>query len=622
MITLQTPWMAALGGALLHSLWQGVVLGILAWGALSLVRRQAASTRYAVAYGALVLQALLVALTFGILLPEKASAPLAWSPGLAPPRAGLDPWLPYASLAWLGGVAILGARLGLGWAWLMRLRVKATEPAEPEWQARLASLARDLGLPAGIRLLRSTLVATPMVVGWLRPVVLVPASAFLGLTPTALEAILAHELAHVRRFDYLFNLVQNVLETLLFYHPATWWLSRQIRAERENAADDLAIALVGEPLRYARALADLETLRTSTFTLHQMAPAATGGNLMNRIRRILLPAPPLPSARAGILTALAVAILGASAAMGFAEDKKPQETRRMVLQEGDRRIDLQLKGDAKLDPKSETGVNLGEDGSIELSVREAPSRKKVTFKKDAKTLTVDGKETPLKGADEVWVRQILGELKGLEVKVEPGKAGTKSYRVEVEEEATKGGKPRIFTYRSGTSSGGSATPHMEFFEGKMRLPAPHMERFYFKSKDGDVKVESLEDGLAWVGKDGKELHLETRVEAGKDGKHKIIIGKPGKHDILEEIEVVKKGAKDGKPIRIETRIEEDKDGKHKVFVTEGSDLTAHKGVGMGYYTIRKGDPKEEAEQIKKQIEKLQKLLKEVEAKAKEQPEKK
>ena len=95
------------------------------------------------------------------------------------------------------------------------------------------------------------MVEVPTVIGWLRPVVLMPASALSGMGPQQLEAILAHELAHIRRHDYLVNLLQTVVETLLFYHPAVWWLSGRIRVERENCCDDLAVSLCGDPYAYA-----------------------------------------------------------------------------------------------------------------------------------------------------------------------------------------------------------------------------------------------------------------------------------------------------------------------------------------------------------------------------------
>jgi hypothetical protein len=148
-------------------------------------------------------------------------------------------------------------------------------------------LARRLHISRAITLLESTLVEVPTVIGWLKPVVLLPASALGALSPSQLEAILAHELAHIRRHDYLVNLLQTLVETLLFYHPAVWWLSRRIRIERENCCDDLAVSLCGDPVAYANALADLESLRSETTPTHHIALAATGGSLLHRVRRLL-----------------------------------------------------------------------------------------------------------------------------------------------------------------------------------------------------------------------------------------------------------------------------------------------------------------------------------------------
>src|SRR6185503_3583474 len=125
-------------------------------------------------------------------------------------------------------------------------------------------------------------------VGWVKPAVLLPAAALTGLSTVQLESLLAHELAHVRRHDYLVNLLQGLIETLLFYHPAVWWVSRQIRREREHCCDDIAVALCGDVKLYAGALAQLEELRGRVL---EPALAATGGELLGRIRRLLQPAP-------------------------------------------------------------------------------------------------------------------------------------------------------------------------------------------------------------------------------------------------------------------------------------------------------------------------------------------
>jgi beta-lactamase regulating signal transducer with metallopeptidase domain len=227
------------------------------------------------------------------------------------------PALPWLFAAWLCGVAAFSAVQLAGWLEIHRRRRRGARLAE-ELRAVVPRLCRSLGIRRPVALLESAAVAVPAVIGWLRPVVLVPASALAGLTPQQLELILAHELAHVRRNDYLVNLVQAVVETLLFYHPAAWWMSRQVRREREHCCDDLAVAVAGNRLEYARALAVLEELRAAPLRL---APAATGpahGVLLSRIRRLLAPAAGAraPRAASGWLAgALGLGLLAAGAAV-------------------------------------------------------------------------------------------------------------------------------------------------------------------------------------------------------------------------------------------------------------------------------------------------------------------
>jgi hypothetical protein len=164
-----------------------------------------------------------------------------------------------------------------------------------------------------VRLCVSALVEVPTVIGWLRPVILLPAGALVGLSASQLELVLAHELAHVRRSDYLVNLLQTAVETLLFYHPAVWWVSHRVRVEREHCCDDLAVAACGSALRYARALTQLEDVRASA---PRLALAATGGRLAERVGRLVgrpagsASAPRWAAGFAGILS------LGLAAAMG------------------------------------------------------------------------------------------------------------------------------------------------------------------------------------------------------------------------------------------------------------------------------------------------------------------
>ena len=130
-------------------------------------------------------------------------------------------------------MTLLSARLAAGWLIVERLRRRSTRAVSAPLAARVAKMARQLRVTRPVRALESAIVDVPTVVGWLRPVILLPASALAGLSPAQLEAVIAHELAHVRRHDYLVNLLQTVVETL-FYHPAVWWLSHRIRIEREN----------------------------------------------------------------------------------------------------------------------------------------------------------------------------------------------------------------------------------------------------------------------------------------------------------------------------------------------------------------------------------------------------
>jgi beta-lactamase regulating signal transducer with metallopeptidase domain len=303
-----------LGWALLHFVWQGALVGGLTAIALAALRRSAADIRYVVSTVALSVMLTLPIVTAVQLwrsaasipspaaaatTPEmparSAAAPLAAAPRVVIPPAGgksepaaralnIEPWLPACVLVWTFGVGILSLRLVTGWLWVQRMKSHGTRAAGRVWEHLAERLSRRLHISRRVRLLESTMVDVPTVIGWIAPVILLPASALSGLSPQQLEAILAHELAHIRRHDYLVNLLQTLVETLLFYHPAVWWLSRRIRAERENCCDDLAVSLSGDPYTYAKALADLEALRGSS---PDLAMAADGGSLVNRIRRLL-----------------------------------------------------------------------------------------------------------------------------------------------------------------------------------------------------------------------------------------------------------------------------------------------------------------------------------------------
>lgn len=207
----------------------------------------------------------------------------------------LTPQMPWLVAVWLFGVAVFSLRM-FGGLWQLRIyKTRNIVALENGWQERFDVLRARLEISQPVRLLRSTLVETPIVAGWLKPVILVPASVFLQIDLRELETIIAHELVHIRRRDYLVNFAQNLMEILFFYHPCVWWISAQIRREREFVCDDIVTqTLRGERIVYARALANLEELRLLTNgRMPSASPAigaigaANGGNLMVRIQRIL-----------------------------------------------------------------------------------------------------------------------------------------------------------------------------------------------------------------------------------------------------------------------------------------------------------------------------------------------
>jgi hypothetical protein len=213
---------------------------------------------------------------------------------------------------WSIGVGILALRLVLGWLRISYVRTTAVPVVNQVIRERLGDLSRRMGLRTRVALLESALAPGPAVIGVLRPAILFPAAALTGLWPIQIEAILAHELAHVRRHDYLVNLLQSFVETLLFYHPAVWWVSKMIRREREHCCDDLAVQACGDRRFYANCLADLDELRPVEMAL---AVGAADTGLLPRIRRILrLPA---GENRAASATAGTLVVVAAATAMMF-----------------------------------------------------------------------------------------------------------------------------------------------------------------------------------------------------------------------------------------------------------------------------------------------------------------
>jgi beta-lactamase regulating signal transducer with metallopeptidase domain len=216
--------------------------------------------------------------------------------------------MPWIVAAWYTGVLVFFVHLLIGGIAAERLKTKSLMSVPDALHSLARRVAEQLKISQSFQLLTSSAVAGPMVVGWLRPVILVPLTSFSGLPSEQMEAVLAHELAHIRRQDYLMNTLQTIAEALLFYHPAVWWVSKQIRREREHCCDDVAVMMSGSALIYAEALSLLEEQRGSS-TTPQLALGANGGQLAMRIKRLLTHRERTAASRGATLSLLSLGIV-------------------------------------------------------------------------------------------------------------------------------------------------------------------------------------------------------------------------------------------------------------------------------------------------------------------------
>ncbi|GAA4453133.1 M56 family metallopeptidase [Novipirellula rosea] len=225
--------------------------------------------------------------------PDQSNRPLSERVGVSSPFVRLilsvKPFLPLAVAGWMVGVLLMSFRLLLGWRSARRLKREGVQPVPETIETLFDELKQRIGGCKAACVVESALVAVPSIVGHFRPVVLLPLSALTGLSEGQLSAILAHELAHVRRHDYLVNICQTVVETLLFYHPAVWFVSRCVREEREHCCDDIALQNGCQASELARALVTVEAIRPTDgqgLIDSPLIPAADGGSLLLRVRRL------------------------------------------------------------------------------------------------------------------------------------------------------------------------------------------------------------------------------------------------------------------------------------------------------------------------------------------------
>lgn len=339
-----------IGLVLLHFLWQGALVGAV----FGLLRRVLAGGQPRYVLGLACFAALIAApiITACLLLADTAAPAAAGlavaaqgsaAPVYALQQGVLQPWmdyLPWLVACWGAGVVVLSLRALLHWHGLSRLIRRGTPL--PEWDQRLRALCAQFGL-GRVGLLYSAKVETPTLVGWIRPVILLPAAVALGFPAAQIELILAHELGHLRRWDHIVNLVQVVAETVLFYHPVVHWISRDLRDQREICCDELVLRMSkANPRDYVATLADLEQLRLDG--PGALALSATGGVLLERVQHIAKVPPTRLDLRAPLRLLPLLAVSLAVIVLGYAQRAAwenstmlallaPQPLRELLLRE-------------------------------------------------------------------------------------------------------------------------------------------------------------------------------------------------------------------------------------------------------------------------------------------------
>jgi bla regulator protein BlaR1 len=390
----------ALGWTVVHSLWQAALLAAVAGVGMLLMHRRPARERYLLSVSALAGVLLWAVFTFlsyyepaselpvvAIVTGEMTALPLVsstgdWSGGMAEQfTAYFSRNAPLIATLWILGMTFFLLRMLGALMYANQLKRRHVSPLPEKWQQTLLHFARRIGIRRAVRLLESAAIKTPMTIGFLKPVILLPIGMVNNLSPQQVEAILAHELAHIYRSDFLINIFQAIIETLFYFNPAVWWLSAAVRAEREDCCDDIAILHCNNSLDYAKALVSVQEWGRphSGFAL---AFAGGKNRLLNRVRRILNH----PQNKSNIMekfTAtclMLLAVLALTISAAYPDQNSPDTT--VTLSEVDAETPV-VPTDSL--PKGNARINLEKNGkSLEAKVKDGV----ITY------LKVDGKEIP------------------------------------------------------------------------------------------------------------------------------------------------------------------------------------------------------------------------------------
>lgn len=324
---------------LLHSLWQFTLIGMLVILINRRMKKVSALSRYWVLALALLCMPVVSIITYHLVKPHEMAEHAVVAPLSADSKVILDQeaqvaetnslgvkqiveqWISnhafYVFLFWACGILVLGIRMLMGQLQLLQLRSWGQVDLGTQWQGRLRGIGQQLGIRKRVHLAESHLVKEPITFGFLRPVVLFPIGLVNALPQQEVEAILWHELAHIKRHDYLFNLIQSLLETLFFYHPILWLLSKEIREVREECCDDLVLKKGVKPMVYAESLLHLARLINAQNNQFVMSTNSLNSAISTRIKRLFSPTS-TPTRHKPLTTLLLVVlILGLTAYAGL-----------------------------------------------------------------------------------------------------------------------------------------------------------------------------------------------------------------------------------------------------------------------------------------------------------------
>ncbi len=422
---LSTPWALALGWTVLHSMWQAFLLAVIVALILRLKPNLPAIWRYRLAYSSLLVVFVLASFNFYQLYEpvQDVPTPVEWeTEGTFPMElvgatgweslqhwviSYLDDHLPAIVGCWLVGFAFFGLRLFGGLAYVHRLRYSGIESLDPVWQHRLNQLTDRLNLKRKVKIQASDLVQVPAVIGVMKPLILLPVGLVNRLEVEEVEAILVHELGHIWRQDYLFNIIQSIIEVLFYFNPAVWWISALIRVERENCCDDMAVELCGNSLLYAKSLMQLQIDEARSPAL-AMTLVGKKMPLLKRVQRILDPSHNHSSAMEKLMITLLLLIglscmsLSKQAATAEAiSEPQPEPSSFVILHEASPEpLPKPLPSPVDTLPQGRFSFNVNDNG-----------KKVKAYLEDGKlkSLSIDGKSVPAEALNdyEDYVEELL-----------------------------------------------------------------------------------------------------------------------------------------------------------------------------------------------------------------------